>query len=94
MFSAKEEIDDVQTFLSLNQHDYTRLGLTTKMIKIIEKMQMQYKNSNETSKDVAEEWLDDVVDETRKPAEVCRRVTNGDNPYEGISLEQVVNLPV
>lgn len=76
-------------FLSLNEHDFTRLGLTTKMIKTIQKIQTQYRNYDETKS--TEEWLEDTMVDAdyHEQADVSRRVINANNPYEGIILEQV-----
>lgn len=88
------------TFQSLNGRDFTRLGFTTKMIKTIEKIQAQY-NRNEAKG--TEEWLDDTMmveadqhdqEPASEPAEMSRRIIDETNPYEGISLEKVLNLAI
>lgn len=48
----REEIDDLETFLQLDEKDFARLNFTTKQIKIIQRMQLQYRI-------VTVEWLND-----------------------------------
>ncbi|XP_062553703.1 uncharacterized protein LOC134218586 [Armigeres subalbatus] len=83
-----EEIDNMDTFLSLNENDFLRLKMTTKMIKIIQKIQ---KEQN------PEEWIVEEVevsptksrnDNIDDPAQKF----DPDNPYKGISLDNVIDI--
>ncbi|XP_021703123.1 uncharacterized protein LOC110677020 [Aedes aegypti] len=48
----REEIDDLETFLQLDERDYVRLNLTTKQIKFIQRLQQHYRL-------VTVEWLNE-----------------------------------
>ncbi|XP_055527780.1 uncharacterized protein LOC129720338 [Wyeomyia smithii] len=85
---SNEEIEDLETFLELNERDYSRLQLTTKMIKTIEKLQAQFREKPEDCKE-HEEWVEEV---SNNDSEYCQENAvswDADNPYHGISLEEV-----
>lgn len=90
----REEIDDLETFFQLDEKDFTRLSLTTKQIKIIQRVQAQYK-------EVTEEWIDeesyqDAQQLTVKPNEPAliapttpTEPTDPNQPYREIRLDEV-----
>lgn len=86
-YVGNEEIDDIETFLSLNDNDFTRIKMTTKMIKIIQKIQKDFQNSNE-------EWIIEEVEispgkSQSNHVDNTSEKVDPDNPYKGISLEKV-----
>ncbi|XP_055537684.1 uncharacterized protein LOC129725654 isoform X2 [Wyeomyia smithii] len=86
-----EEIEDLETFLELNERDYSRLQLTTKMIKTIEKLQAQFREKPEDCKE-HEEWIEEV---SNNDSEYCQENAvswDADNPYHGISLEENISI--
>ncbi|XP_055539522.1 uncharacterized protein LOC129726566 isoform X2 [Wyeomyia smithii] len=83
----KEEIDDLDTFLSLRQSDYIRLNLTTKMIKLIEKLQVEYRCTEES----IDENLLESPSETALAVNVENHATDvNNNPYGELNFEQCI----
>ncbi|XP_065092129.1 uncharacterized protein LOC135712957 [Ochlerotatus camptorhynchus] len=86
----KEEIDDIETFLSLDENDFTRLKMTTKMIKIVQKLQNHLQDCNE-------EWIVEEVEisptntQTVNADDTPQNVDPND-PYKGISLDNVIDI--
>lgn len=76
-----EGIDDVETFLELNDQDFSRLRMKTKLIKTIQKLQNEYMNDP-----IIEELVEDPLDITEDPKSDEEPATN---PYHGILLEKV-----
>ncbi|XP_055527157.1 uncharacterized protein LOC129719772 [Wyeomyia smithii] len=83
-----EEIEDLETFLELNERDYSRLQLTTKMIKTIEKLQAQFREKPEDCKE-HEEWVEEVSNNDSENCQENAVSWDADNPYHGISLEEI-----
>lgn len=76
----------MQTFLALNERDFSRMSLTTKMIKIIEKLQTE--SRTEADDTLYEEFIEEEADATDENSQI-EAVIDPNNPYQGISLEQV-----
>lgn len=74
------------TFLALNERDFTRMNLTTKMIKLIEKLQAEF--NDETADTVYEEIIEEGNDSSEEVYQV-EALIDPNNPYEGINLEKV-----
>lgn len=77
--------------MEINEQDFKRLNLTTKMIKIVTKIQDQQRNNDET-----EEWIEEEKplhgsnnDNPRSNKTSGVQIIDPDNPYAGINLEQV-----
>ncbi|XP_041786044.1 uncharacterized protein LOC121601278 [Anopheles merus] len=79
----KEEITDLDTFLSLDNNDFTRLQLTIKMMKIIQKYQKQYGVT---------------IDITTTPNEFMEETDEGKQIHEtlteGIKPDEVTNKKI
>nr|XP_019528629.1 uncharacterized protein LOC109400596 [Aedes albopictus] len=80
--------------MEINEQDFKRLNLTTKMIKIVTKIQDQQRNNDET-----EEWIEEEKplhgsnnDNPRSNKTSGVQIIDPDNPYAGINLEQVINI--
>lgn len=93
-YIGKEEIDDIETFLSLNDNDFTRIKMTTKMVKIVQKVQNQLRDGKE-------EWITEEVEASPTKPQIDETNTNQintphnvdpNNPYKDISLEKVSNM--
>ncbi|XP_058445906.1 uncharacterized protein LOC131427042 [Malaya genurostris] len=94
MLSETEEIDDLETFLTLNERDFIRLQLTTKMIKWIEKLQLEYKK-NDYLEHESEEWIQEnlcMSESHISDIETINQNWSVDNPYSGINLEEINNI--
>ncbi|XP_065072696.1 uncharacterized protein LOC135697046 [Ochlerotatus camptorhynchus] len=86
----REEIDDIETFMALNEQDFKRLSMTTKMIKLIIKIQEQHRANFEP-----EEWIEEeiVLNASRNGYFIPKTEhVNSTNPYIEIDLEQIVNI--
>lgn len=78
--------------MELNEQDFKRLNMTTKMIKIVSKIQIQQRATTET-----EELIDEDTPkhdpQNRHPRAIDIPViqieVDPENPYRGIDLEQV-----
>lgn len=77
--------------MELNELDYRRLNMTTKMIKAITKIQEQQRITDET-----EEWIEEETpaqfSQIGNPRNIDApeiRVADPENLYAGINLEQV-----
>nr|XP_029723539.1 uncharacterized protein LOC109403469 isoform X2 [Aedes albopictus]XP_029723540.1 uncharacterized protein LOC109403469 isoform X2 [Aedes albopictus] len=79
----------MQTFLALNERDFSRMSLTTKMIKIIEKLQTE--SRTEADDTLYEEFIEEEADATDENSQI-EAVIDPNNPYQGISLEQVIHI--
>ncbi|XP_062551493.1 uncharacterized protein LOC134216658 [Armigeres subalbatus] len=84
-----EGIDDVETFLDLDEQDFTRLRLKTKLIKTIQKIQKDYMN-NPIIEELEEGDPLSISDNGNGEG-------NGgpsENPYRGILLEQAIDINI
>lgn len=79
--------------MELNDLDYKRLNMTTKMIKVVTKIQEQQRVTEET-----EEWIEEEtpaqpsqIDHPRNINEPQIHVADPENLYAGINLEEVGN---
>lgn len=71
--------------MALNERDFSRMNLTTKMIKIIEKIQSKHSTrTTDTPQDTVDENNVSTVDVYQVEA-----IINPNDPYQGINLEQV-----
>ncbi|XP_062714475.1 uncharacterized protein LOC115253595 [Aedes albopictus] len=82
--TANEGITDIETFLELNDQDFIRLRLKTKLIKTIQKIQKQYLNDHIIEE--LEEEKDPLSTSDVAPG------TSGVNPYHGIVLEEIIDI--
>lgn len=85
--------------MSLDDSDFIRLKLSTKIIKIILKIQKSTLSENI----IEEEYLEHIVEESVNSSEdqiepdsytnggyaAPQEINHGSNPYEGITVEQV-----
>lgn len=91
-----EGIDDLETFMELNEQDFSRLQMKTKLIKCIQRIQREI-SSGLTVEEFIVERLDPEDESYRNEnAEVDDQDTDEDcvdsieeNPYHGIRLEKV-----
>ncbi|XP_062533549.1 uncharacterized protein LOC134202559 [Armigeres subalbatus] len=90
----REEIDNIETFMELNDLDYKRLNMTTKMIKVVTKIQEQQRVTEET-----EEWIEEEtpaqpsqIDHPRNINEPQIHVADPENLYAGINLEEIIDV--
>lgn len=67
-FSVREEITDVETFSMLDNNDFTRLQLTTKMVKIIQKYQKLLEDDLEPEEQTQNVTTQDTNAATRSPS--------------------------
>lgn len=81
-FSVREEITDVETFSLLDNNDFVRLHLTTKMVKTIQKYQKLLENDLEPEEEEATNKT--TTDETNVPT--C---SNAAITTNSINLEKV-----
>ncbi|XP_065072578.1 uncharacterized protein LOC135696960 [Ochlerotatus camptorhynchus] len=79
----KEEIDDLDTFLQLDDNDFTRLKLTTKMIKIIQRVQREYDQAGHTTTSASCSTTTQLSSSATDP---------NDNPYQEINLDEIINI--
>lgn len=79
----REEITDLETFLMLDNNDFTRLKLTTKMVKTIQKLQKQLEN------DLVVEELEDQNEVLMTEANVVATCSTAGNNNRPINLDKV-----
>lgn len=85
--------------MSLDDSDFIRLKLSTKLIKIILKIQKSTATEHIIEEEYLEHTEEDTVNTTEEPIESDSDGNNGDNapqgsnsetnPYTGITMEQV-----
>lgn len=81
----EEGVDDLQTFMELDNNDFDRLKLRTKVIKLIQRLQKELYNDpiEERLEDTTEDQVEDVgTDEAENSL-------NGSSNYQGITLDSV-----
>nr|XP_029710258.1 uncharacterized protein LOC115256155 [Aedes albopictus] len=83
----------METFMMLDKDDFTRLELSTKKIKLIQKIQRQYTDL------IIEERLDETEDtgantekEEDDPTVEADVSTNPEDIYKSINLDQEINI--
>ncbi|EAT33117.1 AAEL014625-PA [Aedes aegypti] len=97
--SVSEGIDDVQTFMDLNDNDFTRLHLKTKIIKHIQRIQNEISQGPEIEEFVVEQLDEEEDNHEEEIADVAEYNSDEEdtgateeNPYSGIRLEEIINI--
>ncbi|XP_058811198.1 uncharacterized protein LOC131676086 [Topomyia yanbarensis] len=88
--SDDEEITEYDLFMSLNETDFARLKLTTKLIKTIQKIQKCVSDDQ-----VIEEYLENSADNTEAALEADEPTpgsSSSHDPYHGMSLEHEIHV--
>ncbi|XP_065083261.1 uncharacterized protein LOC135705442 [Ochlerotatus camptorhynchus] len=99
-----EEINEPELFMSLDDSDFIRLKLSTKLIKIILKIQKSTSTEHIIEEEYLEHTEEDTVNTTEEPIESDSDGNNGDNapqgsnsetnPYTGITMEQDIDINI
>ena len=91
IFAVREEITDLETFLDLNNIDFARLDLTTKMIKTILRMQSKCADKiiHEEEQREEENSPEAAIGEVVEDAVEIELSTNPADIYKSITLEKV-----
>ncbi|XP_065090547.1 uncharacterized protein LOC135711600 [Ochlerotatus camptorhynchus] len=84
---VREEITDLETFSLLDNDDFTRLKLSTKMVKTIQKLQKLLENDL-----VVEELEDHIEDIIETHADDVGTNSNAENDDRSFNLEQEINV--
>lgn len=86
-----DECNDMETFLSLNNDDFVRLKLTTKMIRTIQELQKQCENELPVEEIFINEQVTPPAP-TDPPAPSDKSGPTEENIYDGISLEKLIDV--